>query len=402
MRILHLSDVYFPRINGVSTSIHTFRRGLAAHGIECTLIAPRYGDEPDAAGVLRLPARPVPGDPEDRLMSLGAALALTDTLRRRGYAAVHVQTPFVAHYAGARIARRLGVPLLLSYHTLFEEYLHHYVPLLPRALTAALARAVSRTQCRQAHRVIAPTEEMRERLAAYGIRDRVEVLPTGVPLRAFAEGSRARFRERHGIDGNRPVALYVGRLAHEKNIGFLIDAIGRARTRSPHLLLLVAGEGPAEAPLRARVAAAGLGGSVRFLGYLDRTRELPDCYAAADLFVFASRTETQGLVLLEAMASGVPVLALACMGTRSILASGLGSRTAPDDPAGFAQLLNILIAHPQQLARLGREARAEAARWSDDAMAGRLAALYRSAADATPIRPARRPPWKARSKGRPA
>jgi glycosyltransferase involved in cell wall biosynthesis len=222
---------------------------------------------------------------------------------------------------------------------------------------------------------------MRERLAAYGIRNRVEVLPTGIPLQSFAAGDGARFREHHGIEADRTVALYVGRLAHEKNIGFLLESAGLARTRCPRLLLMIAGEGPAEAALKARVAASGLEDHVRFMGYLDRSRELPDCYAAADIFVFASRTETQGLVLIEAMASGLPVLALACMGTRSILASGRGTRTAPDDPGEFAKLLNGLLADPQQLARLGEEARVEARQWSDDEMASRLATLYRNTAD---------------------
>ena len=137
MRILMLSDVYFPRINGVSTSIQTFRRQFAALGHEMLLIAPSYGPgtEPEP-GIVRLPARTVPLDPEDRIMGYKAALELEAALRERRFDLIHIQTPFVAHYAGVALSKRLGVARVETYHTFFEEYLHHYVPVVPRCLDA--------------------------------------------------------------------------------------------------------------------------------------------------------------------------------------------------------------------------------------------------------------------------
>lgn len=378
MRIALISDVYFPRVNGVSTSIATFRSALASEGVDSVLIAPRYADEPDADDIIRLPARVVPRDPEDRVMSFRASMAQGDELRRRGVDLLHIQTPFVAHYAGLRLARRLGLPALATYHTLFEEYFHHYVPLLPRRVTGIVARRFSRAQCNAVDQVIAPSEAMQARLRAYGVSSPIEVLPTGIPMQAFAHGQRRRFRHAHGIPDDRLVVLFVGRVAHEKNIAFLFDVIERARTTLPQLLLVIAGEGPAGASLQRGLEARGLSEAVRFIGYLDRAESLPDCYAAADLFVFASRTETQGLVLLEAMAAGLPVLALACMGTRSILAPERGARIAPDNIAGFAQQLCRLLQDEALRTRLSQEAREYAMEWSDRAMALRLAALYRS------------------------
>jgi len=401
MRIALISDVYFPRINGVSTSIGSFRQGLAAHGVDTLLIAPDYGREKSEDGILRIPSRPVPRDPEDHLMSYRALLGCLPELRRQGVGAIHVQTPFVAHYAGRQLARRLQLPLLLSYHTLFEEYLHHYVPLLPRALTASLARYISRRQCADAAQVIAPSEAMRARLLEYGVGGQVGVLPTGIDAAAFAGGNRARFRRRLGIAAERPVALYVGRVAFEKNIAFLLEAVDRARQAVPDLLLLIAGEGPARGQLARVVARRGLAGHVRFVGYLERAGELPDCYAAADLFAFASRTETQGLVLLEAMASGLPVLALASMGTASILASERGCRIAPDEPAAFGAVMAALLHGPATLRVMSEQARIHAAEWSEYAMAGRLAEIYRTLLEAAPVNTQRSAPWRARTKGRP-
>jgi 1,2-diacylglycerol 3-alpha-glucosyltransferase len=381
MRVALLSDVYFPRINGVSTSIETFRRALPAFGVETLLVAPAYADEPATPDVIRLPARPVPRDPEDRLMSYRAALAVESQLRSAGIDLIHIQTPFVGQYAGLALARRLGVPVLATYHTLFEEYLHHYLPVLPAGILRGLARWLSRSQCNALDRVIVPSPAMARRLADYGVTTACEVLPTGIPCAQFGQGDGPRFRQAFGIPADRPVALFVGRVAFEKNIGFLIEAVDRARTRLPDLLFLIAGEGPARAALAAEVAARGLGDAVRFLDYLDRGSELPDCYAAADLFVFASRTETQGLVLLEALAAGTPVLALAEMGTTEIMAPGEGTVTSPDEPGAFATLLADLLTDRTRLATLAQAAPAHAERWSEQALAGRLARLYQDILD---------------------
>jgi len=190
-------------------------------------------------------------------------------------------------------------------------------------------------------------------------------------------GNGKRFRQQWGIAPTRKLALFVGRAAFEKNIGFLLEMASIARRREPDLMLVVAGEGPALPALRERASDLGIDDHVRFVGYLPRNAGLRDCYAAADVFVFASRTETQGLVLLEALAVGLPVLALPALGAAEIVAPGRGTVAAVDDPAGFAAQLCDLLASPQRLAELGRDALAHAADWSDDAQAARLAFLYR-------------------------
>ena len=379
MRVLMVSDVYFPRVNGVSTSIETFRQTLVEHGVEVRLVVPRYNDEPEEAGIVRVPGRPIPGDREDRLVGW-----------RRMHRAVleaaqdcdliHIQTPFIAHYAGLKAARRLGLPVVATYHTLFEEYLQHYAPFLPGDWLKGQARNFSRRQCNALDAVIVPSTAMRERLESYGVTSPLQVLPTGIPLARFARGNGPAFRARHGIPLGRPVALFVGRVAHEKNIGFLLEALVHARRLRPEVLLVVAGEGPAMADLKAQVRSLGLSGAVHFIGYLDRDNELPNCYAAADVFVFASRTETQGLVLLEAMAAGLPVIAIAEMGTIDILAPGRGAFCPPPEPQAFGEMLGHFLNHGEAWQHLAAEAPGYAAEWSDTAMAGRLATLYRNLA----------------------
>lgn len=377
MNILMISDVYFPRINGVSTSIETFRSELTQLGVNSCLVAPTYpqGPEPGHQDVVSIPSRFLPLDPEDRMMRRSA---IRDWIRgqTQKFDLVHIHTPFVAHYAGLDIAHELGVPVTASYHTYFEEYLHHYVPFLPRRTLRAVARRFSRQQCNDLDAVIVPSKAMAETLLEYGVTRPMHILPTGLREERFACGDGEAFRQRHGIPPERPLLLFVGRVAFEKNIEFLLDVVARVRSQCPDVLFLITGEGPALAGLRKHVESMGLGDNVRFLGYLDRRQALSDCYQAADLFIFASRTETQGLVLLEAMALGCPVQALAIMGTRDILENTPGAVIAQDDPAAFAAQTLELLQDRAGLQQLGEAARESARRWSAREMAQRLSLIY--------------------------
>lgn len=377
MRILMISDVYFPRVNGVSTSIRTFRRELQALGHQVTLIAPAYGNHADDdADIIRIPSRGVPRDPEDRMMKRSHIGRLLPELQRQGFDVVHIQTPFIAHYAGLHLARELSVPTVETYHTFFEEYLYHYVPLVPRAWMKFLARRVTMSQCNAVDRIVSPSRAMQDALLKYGVASTIDVLPTGLEANQFKLGNGSRFRTKHGIDSNRPTLLYVGRVAHEKNIDFLVHMFKRVLPQTPNALLLIVGEGPAQAHLKQLVRNIGAAESVRFIGYLERDSELLDCYQSGDLFVFASRTETQGLVLLEALAQGTPVVSTVHMGTRDVLEPARGARIVDDNIDAFSQAVIELLNDGATRTRLSMLAPLDAAKWSSREMAERLTALY--------------------------
>ncbi len=390
MRILMISDVFFPRINGVSTSIESFRHSLAELDIDVHVVAPHYpSPHSDHEKVTRVRSRQVPFDPEDRLMHSGALKqALQGTATQR-FDLVHVQTPFAAHYAGLRHARKHALPCIATYHTHFEEYLYNYVPAVPKGMLRAMARSLARHQCNTLDAVIVPSSAMQETLTNYGVTAPMHRVPTGIPIDRFrrpastdfSKDAPSAFRARYDIPDNRTVALFVGRTAHEKNIGFLLEAMPHALQQAPGLILVVAGEGPALPALKKQAAALGITDHVRFVGYLDRLTELPDCYAAADLFVFSSRTETQGLVLLEAMAAGIPVLAFAALGTREIVEPRRGALPAPQEVAPFGQAMAALANDPALRAKMATEAQVFAEEWTTEACARRLADVYRNIKD---------------------
>lgn len=380
MNVLMISDVYFPRVNGVSTSIETFRNELGKRGVDVTLVAPSYDNHGKEEGIVRIPSRKVMFDPEDRMMAYDSIKGLTEILGGRKFDLVHIQTPFVAHYAAVALANEMGLPKVVTYHTFFEEYLYHYIPFLPAAWLKGFARRFSRKQCNDVEAIVVPSTAMAKTLQEYGVERPLHIIPTGIPEDMFEEGERAPFRKRHGIPENAPVMLFVGRVAFEKNIEFLIEATGIARKQMPDLLLIVAGEGPALKSIEKKIRAMRLEKHVKLIGYMDRKRQLKDCYSAADAFVFASRTETQGLVLLEAMAAGLPVISTAHMGTCDILKPDSGSVVPEDDPESFAAQMVRVMSDEKIRNELALEARGYARKWSSGAMAEKMMALYQELA----------------------
>ena len=383
MRILMISDVYFPRVNGVSTSIRTARRELLALGHRVTLVVPTYShagiDDDDDDDLIRVPSRGVPRDPEDRMMRRGYIHRLLPELLANRYDIVHIHTPFVAHYAGLTLARHLNVPVIESYHTFFEEYLYHYVPLLPRSALKLFARRFTVSQCNSVDRIISPSRAMQAALVNYGVRKPIDILPTGLEPSQFQIGNGARFRLEHGIPLDQPVLLYVGRVAFEKNIEFLLRVFKEVLACIPNALLLIVGEGPALGSLQKLAEELRVNNSVKFIGYLDRDTELLDCYRAGDLFVFASRTETQGLVLLESLAQGTPVVSIMHMGTRDVLEHARGACIANDNPQVFANTIATLLRDKVARNRLAMFAPLDASKWSSREMAERLTNCYSAA-----------------------
>ncbi len=377
MKILYVSDVYFPRINGVSTSIQTFRHELRALGHTVHLIAPDYyAPSDDESDILRIPSRYLPMDPEDRMMRFGDAMRHLPELRDGMYDIIHVQTPFVAHYLGLKLSRLLRIPCVETYHTFFEEYLYHYIPFMPKSLMKMAARNFSRRQGNSLDGLAIPSGPMLEVLRAYGVTTPAEIIPTGLEEGSFVPGDGDGFRERYGIAADRPMLLFVGRVAFEKNIDFLLEVVQCVRGYIPDVLFMIAGEGPARSGLEQSVEHMGLAHNVRFLGYLDRSTELNSCYRSADVFVFSSRTETQGLVLLEAMAQGVPVVSTAEMGTKDVLREGEGVWIAPEQVTVFAEKVVRLLRDHAARSQLGSAGQRYAMGWSATRQAERMLAFY--------------------------
>ena len=361
-------------LGGVPTAVETVRRGLAALGHEAVVIAPRMaGADDGGAPVIRVPAIPAPTYPDFALpFPLGPSLARR--LLALDLDVFHAHHPFLLGVSARRLARAAGRPLVFTYHTLYDRYAH-YVP-LPRTIVASRATRWSAGFADTADLVVAPSDFVARRLRTQGVRRPIEVLPTGVDLDRFQPGDRSAARAALGLGTTDRLLLYAGRLDREKNLPFLLDAVARAE--APRARLLLVGRGTQTVALRREVARRGLGDRVDFRGGVAPER-MATYYHAADLFVFASTTETQGLAVLEAMACGLPVVAIRASGIEEVVTDGVSGLLVPEDPSAFGAAVTQVLADPDLAAKLSGGGREAASVFAFASMAGRLVAAYRRA-----------------------
>lgn len=380
MKIALVTDTYFPRINGVSTSTQIFGEEFAKLGHEVHVYAPSFPnqiDENDHLKVFRFPSMYLFFDPEDRLAKPWEDRKLVRQFMDAKYDIVHTQTPFTLGGPAVKWARKSGAKVVHTYHTLFAAYVEHYLWFLPKALSVWYAKNASRRYCNSCDLVITPSTEMRNVLLSYKVSKPVEVIPTGIRLNRFAGKDGERFRKMKGYGPEDRVVLFMGRVAEEKNIDFLMRVVHRLKPRIPNLQFLIAGEGAAKKGLEKMADDMGMEGYVHFAGYLSK-EDWRDCYAGADLFVFASVTETQGLVVTEAMAAGTPVVAVGEMGIKDVMASGRGGLVTRLDEEEFTEAVYRMLADKALYAQKESETLSEAEKWSSGAMARRMLEAYQN------------------------
>jgi 1,2-diacylglycerol 3-alpha-glucosyltransferase len=334
MKVGIFTDSYKPEISGLVSSICTLKQALEGRGHEVFVFAPSNSDTEDEERVFRLPSMPVFFEKSLRL-AIGVTPEALSAINRYKLDIIHTQTEFSLGIFGKIVARGCGLPLVHTYHTMYKDYLHYFVPgarrgariggariggargkgpsEVIRQLSEDMVRAFSRDFCNSCDAVIAPTEKVRELLAAYGVKRPIRVLPSGVRLERFEAAARTpdarrRARAELGIDDGTPLAAFIGRIAKEKSIDMIIRAMPSLAARLPEVRLLVVGEGPERQALEALAAEICPPGRCIFAGSRPWA-EIPDYYRAADAFVTASVTETQGLTVLEAMAAEIPVAA---------------------------------------------------------------------------------------------
>ena len=390
MRVLYCTDTYPPQVNGVSIVTALSVAGLTRLGWECAVVAPRYpaathaewGQDKLTDGgpveLVSIPSVALPRYPEVRL-AWPQGTAVHDLVKRFRPDLVHCETEFSIGRLGQLAAARAKVPMVSSYHTDFARYAEAYGA---SWLRGAVSAYVGRFH-RRSRRVYTPSTVSRADLLRLRVPD-VEVWGRGVDTELFHPGRRSQaMRAALGM-GSQFTFLYVGRLAPEKGAEQILHAFRIASEHLPHgvIHLIMAGTGPSEAALR---AAAPPG--VTFLGFLDRRSRLPDLYANCDAFVFASVTETLGLVVLEAMASGLPVVATPAGGVQDHLRDGQNGLAYREGDAGGMARSMVRLAEEWGLSqRLSRGARRTAEALSWDAELTRLDRSYREICDSADAR----------------
>jgi glycosyltransferase involved in cell wall biosynthesis len=354
VKVAFFTEGYEPFINGVVTAINTLRDSLEQRGHEVVIFAPRRRrHEDNDHRVMRLPSISWSTRGYPFLSPLARD---TDVLAGGGFDVVHSHHPFSMSRLATRLARKHGLPLVYTFHTMLNEY-GKYVPLLPnmtsRWLTSAFLRHCAEVDC-----VTASTSVVRDFLRQQGVGTRIATVPLGVPAMPISPGGRDRVRRMLGLTSERQTLLYVGRLTKEKRLDLLLRAVARLRNRYEFGLCLV-GSGPMEGPLRRLAQRLGIRGRVIFCGSVPH-EQIADYYAAADLFVFPSPTDTMGLVLVEAMGAGLPCVAVGKYGPGEVVIDGETGFVVPFDERRFAEATAKLLTDRHLHQRMASAARRRA------------------------------------------
>ncbi|OLE37045.1 MAG: hypothetical protein AUG00_09200, partial [Candidatus Rokubacteria bacterium 13_1_20CM_2_70_7] len=311
--------------------------------------------------VVRYPSIPAATYPE---FSLAVPFwpGMAERIRRLDVDVFHAHHPFLLGPAARRLARRQHRPLIFTYHTRYEKYAH-YVPLRRSLVEAAAVRLSTRFAAR-ADAVLAPSAVIRDELRARGVPTPITVVPTGIDLERFSPGDQIAARRALGLDPRGLVLLYVGRLDREKRVDRVLRAFERVAGTMTRTRLVLVGQGTQADHLRRLTNALALQDRIHFLGVRPHDA-LAACYRAADLFLFASETETQGLVLAEAAACGVPAVAVDAPGCDEVVRDGETGLLTKADPAALAEAAIGLLLDAERRSAMGRRAREIALREFD-------------------------------------
>jgi 1,2-diacylglycerol 3-alpha-glucosyltransferase len=395
LRVVVTTESYLPYLSGVTVSVEALVRGLSARGHQVMLVAPRprVGVEPGSTGAVGpdpeyawLPSYEVPRlvPPSYRMpwpVDVRGVLRRAASFRPD---VVHAQSPFVSGLFARSVARRAGAPLVFTHHTRFTDY-RHYLSIFAGVGGAVMGRYLDRFAL-ACDAVIAPSTDM-----AFDIRERlgdvpdpqIRVVPTGIDVERLAGLEPIDSRPGQGWPADTVVAVTAGRLAPEKSVETLLEGFAKALAREPRLRLVVIGDGHSGRALRARAAEPDLAGRVAFMGQRPRLDTLA-IVKACDVFLFASQTETQGLVLAESLACGVPVVAVAAPGVSDTVTDGVDGRIVAAEPAArrsaaIADALLGLARDPQRRVAMARAGRDGAHRFGVDHRLAQVESVYREA-----------------------
>lgn len=340
MKIGFFTDSYLPQLNGIATSVEVCSRALAERGHEVYIIAPRYPRYKDEAGnVYRLTSIKFVSTPEMRWALQLPEKPLLDILKLN-FDVIHGHAGGGITFLGLQLARAKGIPFVCTYHTLFNHYTHYIFN--GKIVKPKMAEFLTKIVGNLFDYLIAPTDRVKEELVNYGVKKPIQVLPSGIDLERYKNVKKGFLREKAGISRKKKILLYVGRLGKEKSVDFLIKSFQLVAEKNQDTFLVLVGDGPEKQQLKRLVNKLQLKGRVIFFGKV-KHQDVAKAYADADIFVFASRTETQGMVLLEALASGLPVVAVNDEAFEDVIKIGKNGYLVKPDIEMFAEKTQDLL-----------------------------------------------------------
>lgn len=402
MNIAFFTDAYYPRINGVAVSVRSYATKLAEMGHSVCIVCCNYDDEEDKKDkkkkrsfleddklhpnlkIYRISSINVFVSKEDKSAKLSAWHDVKHTMDAFKPDIVHINSEFMVGYFGLIYSRHRNIASVYTFHTLWEDYVDGYIKFMPVYPAKKIAKEFIKFYLKRANILIAPTVNIANVIKSYGIERDAKILPTGIPQALDVKKLNVRplfFNQLHTLlprVQKKHVLLYVGRVVKEKNLDFLFPVLAEVRKTFKDTVLVFVGGGPELDNLKEKAKKTGYARDIVFAGYRSR-EELAYFYSVTDVFVFPSKTETQGLVTLEAMMAGVPVVAIGERGTLDVMKGDNGGFMVKEDVNEFSQRVLELLKDKELYAEKSQEAKKWASQWSLDTLTEKLVTYYEEA-----------------------
>ena len=375
MKIGFFTDGYLPQINGVATSVEELKNSLEKEGNEVYIIAPDYPKYKDKdKKIFRLKSFRLFKNPELRLSYMFPDKIFQKVLKI-DFDIIHGFSGGSIPALGLALAKFKKKPYVFTYNTRLNHYTHYVMG--GKLIRPKAVEKVVELYCNVCNYVIAPADYVKKELIEFGVKKPIAVIPNGIDIEKFKSGERGYLRKKLGLLEKDKIVLYLGRLAREKSVDFVIKAFARLSKLSGNYYLVIVGDGPHRETLEKLVEDLDLTGKVIFLGFVE-FKNVPKVYSDSDVFAFASETETQGMVVLEAMASGLSVLVTKDKVFEQVIENGKDGIMVERNQKKFAEELRTLLTDDKLRKTIGQNARKKAQQFSLDEIAKKFDTLYKS------------------------
>ena len=379
LHIAHFTNVYKPVINGVAISVESFRNALEKRGHQVYIYAPAAGDHEDEERfIVRYPSFELPM--QKYPITAPVSSTADELIKITKPDVLHAHHPALLGRTALQYSDHYNIPMVFTYHTRYHDYAHYADP-FPKERVGELITHWLGHFMSGCHRVVVPSESIKQMVSEnYGLNDGVKVVPTGIDFDKFSSVNREKARAERGWPEEETVFVSIGRLAKEKNFDLLIRSVAKL-PQDLSWRLVVLGEGDERENLETLADELGVASKVDLVGRVP-AHKVPDYLAAADIFAFASVTETQGLVTLEAMATGLPVVAVKASGTSDVVESGEQGILTEVDADALAEGLRTVLESDDLQRKFSIKAQEKARLFTPDRQAGLMEEVYREAIDA--------------------
>ncbi len=376
LRIGLFTDTYAPQVNGVSISLQLVSEGLQRRGHQVTIFAPKFpGYKDDQPGVMRLPSLKYLNDPPIYVAVLGTPRS-TWSLTRKHFDVLHAHSPLTVGFLAYLTASTKNLPLIYTYHTSITDYTHYLKVIGGTSIIRHAARWFSTTSTNLGDQIVVPSPKFHRLLLEQKVKRPIHIIPNGIDLSNFkAVKNPGSFRSRLGLSPDAPMLLSVGRVDPEKRLDFLIDAFDRIADRIPDAHLVFAGDGSARKKLQEHAAAVRSNSRIHFLGMVNRA-ELPDLLHDATVFLSASTTEVHPISVIEAIASGLPMIAVQDEAFEGMIVDNENGHQTPLDVGVFGDTLLTMLADREKLACYGKRSLELSEKYSIEGQVRALEHLY--------------------------